>query len=119
MVRGNLIIKGVVTGKHGGIEHVMIDFPPETLDKLQIGDWIQVRGFGTGIERILLACDADIWGQLDDRAGTVQIHAARETGDEELLDAAARMSLRHGGTVYGLDLGEVPGGGALAAVFRY
>jgi hypothetical protein len=41
--------KGVVTGKHGGIEHVMIDFPPEILEKLQIGDWIQVRGFGTGL----------------------------------------------------------------------
>ena len=41
--------KGVVTGKHGGIEHVMIDFPPETVDKLLIGDWIQVRGFGTGL----------------------------------------------------------------------
>jgi hypothetical protein len=41
--------KGVVTGKHGGIEHVMIDFPPEVLDKLNLGDWIQVRGLGTGL----------------------------------------------------------------------
>jgi hypothetical protein len=41
--------KGVVTGKHGGIEHVMIDFAPDVLDKLQIGDWMLVKGFGTGL----------------------------------------------------------------------
>ena len=35
------------------------------------------------------------------------------------LDAAALVSLRHGGTVYGVNHGEVPGGGDLAAVFRY
>lgn len=40
---------GVVTGKHGGIEHVMVDFPPETVDKLVIGDQVLVRGFGTGL----------------------------------------------------------------------
>ena len=26
--------KGIVTGKHGGIEHVLVDFPPEVLEKL-------------------------------------------------------------------------------------
>ncbi|MDQ3512900.1 MAG: DUF4438 domain-containing protein [Chloroflexota bacterium] len=40
---------GVVTGKHGGIEHVMIDFPPETTDKMVVGDSVLVRGFGTGL----------------------------------------------------------------------
>jgi len=29
-------IKGTVTGKHGGVEHVLIDFSPSTLDKLVI-----------------------------------------------------------------------------------
>lgn len=41
---------GRVTGKHGGIEHVLIDFAPETLDDLCIGDKIQVRAFGCGLE---------------------------------------------------------------------
>lgn len=71
------------------------------------------------VEALLLACDADLWGRLDDREGTVHIHAKPEEGDEELLDAAARLSLLHGGKVYGVGLDEVPGGGALAAVFRY
>lgn len=71
------------------------------------------------VDTLLLACDADLWGRIDDREGTVQVHAAPEAGDEDLLDAAARLSLLHGGTVYGVDRGEIPGGGQLAAVFRY
>jgi Domain of unknown function (DUF4438), N-terminal/Domain of unknown function (DUF4438), C-terminal len=41
--------KGVVTGTHGGIEHVMIDFPDETLEKLVVGDKIQVKAWGVGL----------------------------------------------------------------------
>lgn len=71
------------------------------------------------VESLFLACDTDLWGRLDDPLGKVQVHAVPETGDEELLDTAALFSLRHGGTVYGVHHGEVPGGGDLAAVFRY
>jgi len=42
--------KGCVTGKHGGIEHVLVDFDDETLDKLVIGDKIQVRAVGVGLK---------------------------------------------------------------------
>ena len=41
---------GRVTGKHGGIEHVLIDFEPEILDKLVIGDKIQIKAFGCGLQ---------------------------------------------------------------------
>lgn len=42
--------KGVVTGKHGGIEHVMVDFQPETLEKLMLGDKVLVKAFGVGFK---------------------------------------------------------------------
>ena len=42
--------KGVVTGKHGGIEHVLVDFQPETLEKLMLGDKILVKAFGVGLK---------------------------------------------------------------------
>ncbi len=42
--------KGRVTGKHGGIEHVLLDFKPETLEKLVIGDKIQIKAFGCGLQ---------------------------------------------------------------------
>lgn len=44
--------KGIVTGKHGGIEHVLVDFEPETLEKLIIGDKLQVKTFGTGLKLV-------------------------------------------------------------------
>ncbi|MFZ5766322.1 MAG: DUF4438 domain-containing protein [Thermodesulfobacteriota bacterium] len=40
---------GRVTGKHGGIDHVLVDFAPEVLDELVIGDKIQIRAFGCGL----------------------------------------------------------------------
>jgi hypothetical protein len=42
--------KGVVTGKHGGIEHVLIDFPSEVLENLLLGDRILVKAFGIGLK---------------------------------------------------------------------
>jgi hypothetical protein len=42
--------KGVVTGKHGGIEHVLVDFKPETMEKLMLGDKILVKAFGVGLK---------------------------------------------------------------------
>lgn len=71
------------------------------------------------VEALFVNCDDEVWGRLDDVAGEVRIHASPESGDEDLLDAAALFSLRNGGTVYGVGRGEVPGGGRLAAVFRY
>jgi hypothetical protein len=40
--------RGVVTGKHGGINHVLVDFPTEVLARLAIGDRMQIRSHGLG-----------------------------------------------------------------------
>ncbi len=41
---------GVVTGKHGGADHVMCYFDEETLEAMTIDDKILVKAFGTGLE---------------------------------------------------------------------
>ena len=41
---------GVVTGHHGGIEHVLIDFAQDTLEKLCIEDKILVKAYGQGLK---------------------------------------------------------------------
>lgn len=41
---------GRVTGKHGGIEHVLIDFEPKILEDLAIGDKIQIKACGCGLQ---------------------------------------------------------------------
>jgi len=42
--------KGIVTGHHGGAEHVIIDFPDDVLNKLSIDDKILIRGYGQGLK---------------------------------------------------------------------
>jgi hypothetical protein len=44
--------KGVVTGKHGGIEHVLVDFQPEILEKVVLGDKVLVKAYGVGLKLI-------------------------------------------------------------------
>lgn len=43
---------GTVTGKHGGINHVLVDFTPDVLRRLRIGDRIQVTAYGQGLELV-------------------------------------------------------------------
>lgn len=42
--------KGVVTGKHGGIEHVFVDFPEPVLRKLRYGNKIHIWARGLGMK---------------------------------------------------------------------
>jgi len=42
--------RGVVTGKHGGIEHVLVDFPCEAMEKMTVGDKVLVKAFGLGLK---------------------------------------------------------------------
>ena len=42
--------KGVITGKHGGIEHVLVDFPSKTLEKLMLGDKVLIKAYGVGLK---------------------------------------------------------------------
>ncbi len=42
--------KGIVTGKHGGVEHVLIDFPQDVLEKLSFDDKFIIKSLGQGLE---------------------------------------------------------------------
>jgi hypothetical protein len=75
--------RGVVTGKHGGINHVLVDFPTEVLARLAIGDRMQIRSHGLGArfpdlpELELMNCSPLLlrrWGlQVRDRALRVPV----------------------------------------------
>jgi len=41
---------GLVTGKHGGIDHVIVDFPTSVLQRLNVGDRVQIYSCGLGLE---------------------------------------------------------------------
>jgi len=44
--------RGIVTGKHGGIEHILVDFQADTLEKLIPGDKILIKAFGVGLKLV-------------------------------------------------------------------
>lgn len=52
--------KGLVTGKHGGVNHVLIDFPSKVLRALRIGDKIQINAYGVGL-RLLDHPTITVW----------------------------------------------------------
>lgn len=41
--------RGIVTGKHGGVDHLLVDFPHDVLRRLRIGDRIQIYSHGLGL----------------------------------------------------------------------
>jgi hypothetical protein len=41
---------GLVTGKHGGVDHVLVDLAPEVLRQLRIGDRLQIYSYGLGLQ---------------------------------------------------------------------
>jgi len=61
---------GLVTGKHGGVDHVLVDFPSSVLLRLQIGDRIQIYSCGLGLclldypEVSLSNCSPSLLGRL-------------------------------------------------------
>lgn len=72
---------GWVTGKHGGVDHVLVDFPTEVLQRLQIGDRIQITSVGLGMRLLdhpaitLLNCSPTLlarWG-LASVAGRLRV----------------------------------------------
>lgn len=42
--------KGFVTGSHGGIDHVLIHFPKESLEDMNIDDNILIKAYGQGLK---------------------------------------------------------------------
>ena len=48
--------RGFVTGKHGGCEHLLCYFDQETMEKMTIGDKIDVRSQGQGMKLIPTSC---------------------------------------------------------------
>jgi len=74
--------KGTVLGHHGGVEHLMLDFPDATLDKLTCDDKFLIRGYGQGLKLIdhpdvfMYNLDPDVleaWGLKERADGTIEV----------------------------------------------
>lgn len=73
--------QGWVTGKHGGINHVLVDFPSQVLARMNIGDRVSITSYGQGLRLLdhprieLLNCSPLLlqrWG-LTQRNGGLEV----------------------------------------------
>jgi hypothetical protein len=71
------------------------------------------------VASLFVAAGLQRWGSFDADTNLVRVRAFRAPDDEDLLDFAAVYTLLNGGAVYLVEPEEVPGGSAVAAIFRY
>ncbi|HEY0615021.1 MAG TPA: DUF4438 domain-containing protein [Candidatus Elarobacter sp.] len=96
--------RGVVTGKHGGVEHVMIDFPPPVLERMQLGDPINVRAVGVGLaledggDVKLFNCDPDLFEKLgvERRGDRLSVRVARTVPARVMGSGLGRQTVARG-----------------------
>lgn len=77
---------GYVTGTHGGIEHVLVYFAKEDLEKMIIGDKIMVKSYGMGLaieeapEVMIKNCDPDLLAKMNLKVidGVLQVPVVTE-----------------------------------------
>lgn len=70
---------GRVTGKHGGVEHVMVDFAPDVMRNMTVGDRVQVWACGLGME-ILDAPEVKVFNADPDFLERWGVEAAGDGG---------------------------------------
>lgn len=96
--------RGVVTGKHGGVEHVLIDFPERVMERMQIGDTIGIRAVGVGLaledagDVKVFNCDPDLFEKLGaERSGErIAMRVARTVPARVMGSGLGRQTVARG-----------------------
>jgi hypothetical protein len=68
---------------------------------------------------LFVAVGTQIWGKANGSPSTLEVHAAHQPGDQDLLNLAAIQTYLTGGTIFALPAEETPDRAPVAAVFRY
>ncbi len=68
---------------------------------------------------LFVARGASHMGNFDEMTHKVRAHGEEQPGDEDLVNAAAVETVKHGGDVFVVARNKVPHGGQMAAVMRY
>jgi hypothetical protein len=82
-------------------------------------DEVLVASYDGRVDTLFVALGVRRWGSYDAEARVVHEEADQAAGTGDLLDLAAAQAFVRGATVHALPAGEVPGGGDLAAIYRY
>ncbi len=95
-----------------------VELAAKGLASNRIGEVVPEAYFGR-VDSLIVALGIQQWGgfDLDERA--VHVYPEQKPGSQDLLDFAAIHTLLNSGEVHAVTPDKVPGGEALAAIFRY
>lgn len=85
---------------------------------VDIRDIVPGAKFGR-VDVLLVEIGAHTWGRYDEQENTLELHAERQPGDDDLLDYAAIQAFLQGGRVHALKPETMPIDGGIAATFRF
>ncbi len=71
------------------------------------------------VDTLFVALGEQQWGAFDPQTNRIDLQAAPDPQNEDLLDAATVQTILNGGTVYAVEPENVPDQVPLAAIFRY
>ncbi|MBE0411659.1 MAG: hypothetical protein IBX69_18180 [Anaerolineales bacterium] len=71
------------------------------------------------VDAMMVATGVQIWGRYDEVNNDVVVHDNAEPGDYDLLDLAAAETILNSGTVYAMEIGNIPENAEITVVFRY
>jgi Bacterial archaeo-eukaryotic release factor family 3 len=71
------------------------------------------------IEAVVVAGDEALWDRFDPAGGNVAVHSTQGRGDEDLLNEAAVVAMRHGGRAFAVPRERIPRRSLAAALLRY
>jgi hypothetical protein len=71
------------------------------------------------VDELFVAGDAERWGAFEAASGLVRFEQGPGAASEDLLNLAAVLAFQRGAAIHVMGRGAVPGGGEIAAIFRY
>lgn len=71
------------------------------------------------VETLFVPVGIRKWGSYDPQQNKITVDTKSDAENEDLLDYAAMQTISNSGQVYALQPEKIPGGGELAAIFRY
>lgn len=118
--RARPIFEEEVATRHGPLMERIGDLSAHGRASFILSDVLD-GAFNGRIDQLFLAEDAEQWGTYDPAARMLDIDEAEEPSPAsvELYDLAARQTILTAGMVNVMEPDRVPGGGDIAALFRY
>jgi hypothetical protein len=71
------------------------------------------------VDTLFIDTQSELWGSFDPSTQKIELHATRKDSSDDMLEFAARETLRHAGLALALDADKMPAKTSVAALLRW